>query len=200
MQSVGEILMDYTLNGRVQTSLGNRHPIMVPHGCYPCHGDDRWVVIAIATDAEWEQFCQALGNPVWACDERFADALSRYRHQEDLDAFIGDWTRQHHPWEIFELLQGAGIAAGPVMRETDLFTDPHLHARGFFQMLTHPEAGTHVYPGVMWKMSKTPAPIRRPPVRMGEHNDYVYRQLLKLGDAEIEALRADGHIGMDFLG
>jgi crotonobetainyl-CoA:carnitine CoA-transferase CaiB-like acyl-CoA transferase len=200
MQSVGEILMDYTLNGRVQTSLGNRHPIMVPHGCYPCRGDDRWVHIAIATDAEWEQFCQALGNPAWACEERFADGLSRYRHQEDLDAFIGDWTRQHHPWEIFELLQGAGIAAGPVMRETDLFTDPHLHARGFFQMLTHPEAGTHVYPGVMWQMSKTPAPIRRPPVRMGEHNDYVYRQLLKLGDAEIEALRAEGHIGMDFLG
>jgi crotonobetainyl-CoA:carnitine CoA-transferase CaiB-like acyl-CoA transferase len=86
------------------------------------------------------------------------------------------------------------------MRESDLFTDPHLHARGFFQVITQAEAGTHVYPGVMWKMSKTPAPIRRPPVRMGEHNDYVYRQLLQLSDAELERLRAGGHIGMDFLG
>ncbi|MGH8056804.1 MAG: hypothetical protein ACREOH_06140, partial [Candidatus Entotheonellia bacterium] len=52
----------------------------------------------------------------------------------------------------------------------------HLHARGFFQLVTHPEAGTHPYPGIMWKMSKTPATIRRPAVRMGEDNGYVYRE------------------------
>jgi crotonobetainyl-CoA:carnitine CoA-transferase CaiB-like acyl-CoA transferase len=99
-----------------------------------------------------------------------------------------------------ERLQGAKIAAGPVMREPDLFTDPQLYARGFFQVVTHPEAGTHVYPGMMWRLSKTPATIRRPPVRLGEDNDYVYRELLKLSDAEIDTLRAEGHIGMDFLG
>src|ERR671924_396069 len=91
---------------------------------------------------------------------------------------IAAWTRQHQPWEIMERLQRAGIAAGPVMREPDLFTDPHLHARGFFRVVTHPEAGTHVYPGIMWQMSKTPATIRRPPVRLGEDNEYVYRELL----------------------
>jgi crotonobetainyl-CoA:carnitine CoA-transferase CaiB-like acyl-CoA transferase len=97
-------------------------------------------------------------------------------------------------------LQQAGIAAGPVMREPDLLSDPHLHARGFFQVVTQAEAGTYPYPGVMWTMSKTPTTFRRPPVRMGEHNDYVYRELLKFSAEEIEALRAEGHIGMDFLG
>jgi crotonobetainyl-CoA:carnitine CoA-transferase CaiB-like acyl-CoA transferase len=97
-------------------------------------------------------------------------------------------------------LQQAGIAAGPVMREPDLFTDPHLHARGFFQVVTQAEAGTYPYPGLMWTMLKTPSTIRRPPVRMGEHNDYVYREILKLSDAEIDVLRAEGHIGMDFHG
>jgi crotonobetainyl-CoA:carnitine CoA-transferase CaiB-like acyl-CoA transferase len=124
----------------------------------------------------------------------------RYRHQEALDACLTAWTRQHHAWEITERLQQAGIAAGPVMREPDLFTDPHLRARGFFQVVTHAEAGTHVYPGLMWNMSKTPAGIRRPAVRLGEHNDYVYRELLQLSDDEIEALRREGFIGMDFLG
>jgi crotonobetainyl-CoA:carnitine CoA-transferase CaiB-like acyl-CoA transferase len=200
LQQIGEILMDYSMNGRSQTSLGNRHPAMAPHGCYPCKGEDRWIAIAIATDAEWERFRAAIGDPAWACDARFADSASRYRHQDALDAAIAAWTRQHHPWEIMERLQAAGIAAGPVMREPDLFTDPHLRARGFFEMVTHPEAGTHPYPGIMWKMSKTPAAIRRAAVRLGEDNDYVYRQLLKLSDEEIAALRADGHIGMDFLG
>jgi len=200
MQQIGEILMDYTLNGRSQTSLGNRHPLMAPHGCFPCKGNDRWVVIAIATDAEWERFCQAIGDPRWAREERFADSASRYRHQDELDQLIAVWTRQHPPSEVMQRLQRAGIAAGPVMTEPDLLTDSHLRARGFFQVVTHPEAGTHVYPGIMWKMSKTPGSIRLPPVRMGEHNTYVYRELLGLSDAEIEELRAEGHIGMDFLG
>ncbi|HXH13978.1 MAG TPA: CoA transferase [Alphaproteobacteria bacterium] len=200
MQQIGEILMDYPMNGRSQRSLGNRHPVMAPHGCYPCRGHDRWVIIAVADDAEWERFCQAVGNPPWVRDARFADSANRYRHQDALDAHIAAWTQQHHPWEIMERLQGAGIASGPVMRETDLFTDPHLKARGFFQIVTHPEAGTHPYPGIMWQMSKTAATIRRPAVRLGEDNDYVYRELLKLSEAEIAALRAEGHIGMDFLG
>jgi crotonobetainyl-CoA:carnitine CoA-transferase CaiB-like acyl-CoA transferase len=200
MQSIGETLMDYAVNGRNQASLGNRHPFMAPHGCYPCRGRDRWVIIAIANDAEWERFCQALDNPAWACDARFADAASRYQYQDALDTHMAAWTQQHQPWEIMERLQQAGIAAGPVMREPDLFADPHLHARGFFQVLTQAEAGTYPYPGVMWRMSKTSTTFRRPPVRMGEHNDYVYRELLKLSDEEIEALRTEGHVGMDFLG
>jgi crotonobetainyl-CoA:carnitine CoA-transferase CaiB-like acyl-CoA transferase len=200
MQQIGEILMDVPLNGRSQSSLGNRHPAMAPHGCYPCRGSDRWVVIAIATDKEWERFCQVMGHPSWAQEARFADTASRYRHQEALDECIAAWTRQHQTWEIAERLQQAGIAAGPVMRESDLFTDPHLHARGFFHIVTHAEAGTHVYPGLMWKMSKTPATFRRPAVRLGEHNDYVYREVLKLSDAQIQTLRDEGYIGMDFLG
>jgi len=200
MQQIGEILMDGTLNGRSQASLGNRHPVMAPHGCYPCRGSDRWVVIAIATDTEWERFCQTIGDPSWAQEERFADIASRYRHQEALDEYIAAWTRQHRAWEITASLQQAGIAAGPVMRESDLFTDPHLRARGFFHVVTHAEAGTHVYPGLMWHMSKTPASIRRPAVRLGEHNDYVYRGLLKLSDAEVKLLQDEGYIGMDFLG
>jgi crotonobetainyl-CoA:carnitine CoA-transferase CaiB-like acyl-CoA transferase len=200
LQSIGESLMDYTMNGRSQTSLGNRHPFMAPHGCYPCQGRDRWVVIAIANDAEWSSFCQALGNPAWAAEARFADAASRYRFQAALDGHIAAWTQQHHAWEIMHRLQQAGIAAGPVMREPDLFSDVHLHARGFFQVVTQAEAGTYPYPGAMWQMSKTPMTFRRPPVRMGEDNDYVYRELLKLDDGEIATLIAEGHIGMDFLG
>jgi crotonobetainyl-CoA:carnitine CoA-transferase CaiB-like acyl-CoA transferase len=158
------------------------------------------VIIAIATDAEWDSFARVLGYPAWACDTRVNDAAGRYRHQEALNTHIAAWTRQHHAWEIMERLQATGIAAGPVMRESDLLTDPHLHARGFFQVVTQAEAGTHPYPGAMWTMSRAPTNIRRPPVRLGEHNDYVYRELLQLNAEEIEALRAEGHIGMDFLG
>ncbi len=56
--------MDYTMNRRVQGTLGNRHPSAI-QGCYPCRGDDQWVNITIYNDEEWEGFCRAIGNPVW---------------------------------------------------------------------------------------------------------------------------------------
>ena len=71
-----------------------------------------------------------------------------------------------------------GVAAGMVMFEDDAYDDPQLAARGFFATLTHPECGTHRYPGILWQMSKTPGTIRRPACCLGEHNDYVYRELL----------------------
>ncbi len=50
---VGEVVADCSVNGRVATRQGNRHPIAAPHGIYPCRKDDTWVSIAVFGD---EQF------------------------------------------------------------------------------------------------------------------------------------------------
>jgi benzylsuccinate CoA-transferase BbsF subunit len=65
-------------------------------------------------------------------------------------------------------------------------------------MQTQAEAGTFEYPGPLWQFSETPVEFYQPPVMLGEHNDYVYRKLLGYSDEEIEALRAAGHITMDY--
>ena len=74
---MGEAIMDYTMNNRVQKAIGNREPSMAPHGCYRCQGDDKWATIAVSSDEEWEAFCQALGNPAWTKEERFGTIISR---------------------------------------------------------------------------------------------------------------------------
>jgi crotonobetainyl-CoA:carnitine CoA-transferase CaiB-like acyl-CoA transferase len=99
-----------------------------------------------------------------------------------------------------EHMQAYGVAAGMVLGEPDAYADPHLMVRDFFAIMTHPECGTHHYPGIVWKMSKTPGSLRSPPCCLGEHNDYVYRQLLGLDEAEITRLRAAGHIGDTYIG
>ena len=63
--TIGEAVMKYTLNRRVQGRRGNRHPFMAPHGCYRCQGEDMWAAIAISSDEEWESFSQAIGSPAW---------------------------------------------------------------------------------------------------------------------------------------
>ena len=196
---IGEFFMDAAMNGRDTPPLGNHHPAMAPHNCYPCQGDDRWLVVAVTTDAAWQQLCRALGEPAWARQDKFTTLAGRLQHQEELDQHMAAWTSTQEARAAMEHLQAYGIAAGMVFFEPDAYADPHLQARGFFQTVTHPECGTHHYPGLVWQMSKTPGSIRSPACCLGEHNDYVYRDLLGLDDTEITRLRTAGHIGDTYI-
>ena len=94
--------------------------------------------------------------------------------------------------DVVALLQGSGIAAGVSMTVADLMRDTHLRARGAFVEVDHPETGPQVMYGPVWKLSDTPATIRRPAPRLGEHNDYVFGRLLGLAADEIAALAGRG--------
>jgi len=198
MPHLGEAIMDYTMNRRVQNSMGNRLPGAAPCGCYRCQGEDRWINITVFTDEEWQGLCRAMGSPEWTGDERLASRSGREARQDELDPLIEEWTRQHNHYELMFLLQSEGVPAGPVIFEDDAYDDPHLNERGFFQEVTHAECGTHLYPTFGYRMSKTPNSIRRPPVRLGEHNEYVYKEILKVSDEEYRQLEEEGHIGMDY--
>ena len=195
---IGQAFLDYTMNRRVQTSMGNRHPHAI-QGCYPCKGDDRWVCITIFNDDEWDSFCRVLGNLEWTREEKFADSFSRLKHHDEIDQHISRWTSQLDHYQVMQWLQEAGVAAGPVMDQRDAYSDPHLEARGVFQEVYQADTGTHRYPGAPFKMSRADTSIRRGPVRLGEDNEYVYKSLLKYTDEEYAELERMGHIGMDYI-
>ena len=195
---LGEAFADYTMNGRVPTTLGNRHPTMAPHGAYPCDGEDEWLAVSVSTDAEWRGLCAAISRADLAEDPRFATVLARWKHQDEMDAEIAAWTRTVGHVEAMRRLQAAGVAAGAVMDEPNLYADKHINDRDFFETLRHADAGEHRYPGLMWKSAAYPNRFRSPPCRLGEHNDYVYGELLALDAAETTRLEAAGHIGTEF--
>lgn len=190
-----DAIMDYTMNGRVRERMGNRDYSLAPHGCYRCRGEDNWVAIAIPSDKVWQRFGQALDEPAWAKDERFADALSRYEYQDEIDRLIETWTLNHDHYEVLRILQSANVPAGPVLDARELLADPHLKARGIFEMVPHAEAGTHPYIGAFAKFSRTPISIRRPAPCLGEHNQYVFGQLLGMSQDEIAKLEKQGITG-----
>ena len=194
---LGTAFMDYSMNGRNASAIGNRHPHAI-QGCYPCLGEDRWVVITIVDDSDWQAFVKAVGYPNWAMAEEFKDHISRYRNHDALDQHITEWTSERDHKEVMHLLQSAGVAAGAVLDQRDAYDDPHLKNRGVFEEAYQEDTGTHLYPGAPFKMSETPIRIRRGPVRMGEDNEYVYKTLLKVSDEEYAELERAGHIGMDF--
>ena len=194
---LGQFFMDYSMNGRRNTTLGNRHSTSV-QGCYRCKGEDRWVNITLATDGEWRAFCGVAGLEELAHVDRFADAEARYAHHDEIDGLIARWTADRDHYDVMEILQKAGIAAGPVLDQRDAHNDPHLQARGTFEEASQEDVGTHLYTGSPYKMSETPIKIRRGPVQLGQDNEYVYKTLLEMSDEEYVRLERDGHIGMDF--
>ena len=195
---LSEAMMDYQMNDRMQSPIGNMDTSMAPHGCYPCRGEDNWVVIAVGSDAEWEGLRKAMGGPEWAGNKAFSTILGRYNNQDLLNDHISQWTREQEHIELMHLLQKHGVPAAAVHDQKELFEDPHMRHRGFFEEVTQPATGTHKYCGMMWKMEDTPNHIRLPSPMLGEHNEWVYRDLLGTPDQKYRQLEDAGHIGMDY--
>ena len=189
-----EPILEYLMSGRIPTRRGNRDRIMAPHNFYRCRGHDRWVSIAVATDEEWRALCRAMGDPPWSSDERFADAFGRWRNQEELDGLIEGWTQGHTHHELMEMLQRAGVAAMPAFDGEELFHDPHVRERGFLAEVEHPEVGRQTMPGLSMVLSHTPGHIRSHAPLLGQHNDYVFGELLGIAQQDIAALVAQGVI------
>jgi crotonobetainyl-CoA:carnitine CoA-transferase CaiB-like acyl-CoA transferase len=190
---IGDVLLDYEMNGRVQSRQGNRHPFMAPHNCYRCQGVDKWVSIAVATDDEWRALCRAMGHPEWDTEARFANALSRWQNQDELDRLIASWTAERTHYEVMERLQGVGVAAAPSFNGNELYHDPHAQERGMFVTLHHPVIGERVVVAPPWKMD-TAARIERPAPLLGQHNDYIFIELLGMSPEEVAWLKEEGAV------
>ena len=195
-------LMDYTVNGRVQTPSGNRVPHAAPHGAFRCldikvptafgeRDEDRWCVIACFGDGDWSRLRAALGDPPWARDERFTPHVGRKQHEDELERRLTEWTSQRSPEEAMATLQAAGVPAGVVQNARDCLNDPHLQERGYYQYLEHPEAGRTASDGSGFRLSKTPARFTSAAPCLGEHNYQVATEILGVSPEEFAELIAE---------
>jgi crotonobetainyl-CoA:carnitine CoA-transferase CaiB-like acyl-CoA transferase len=191
-------LLDYQMNGRVAGPRGNRHSYASPQGVYACDGEDEWVAIAVESDDDWARLCSLMERPKLARDTRFADVVSRWHNRGDVDEVVGAWTRERMAEEVMRTLQDAGIAAGMCHTAETFFADAHLRARGFFERIVHPEAGSHEYLGIAWRMSRTPGQVRMPAPCLGEHSERVLRDVAGLTAEEWEGLEAEGVSGVGY--
>ncbi len=189
IQFMAPLILDYELNGRVPQRTGNRVPHAAPHNAYRCLGEDRWCTIAVFTDGEWEAFKKVLGNPAWAQQEKFATLLGRKKNEEELDRLVGEWTSSRTAEEVQDTLQAAGVPAGVVETGEDLLDkDRQFKYRGTFTEVEYPGIGSFRTPGMHFVASKFCHDLKGAPL-MGQHNDYVFKELLHIPEAEYEELK-----------
>ena len=102
---------------------------------------------------------------------------------------VSDWTTFQSPMEVTQVLQGAGIAAGPIMDAVALLGDPHFRERGIIIEMDHTEVGTREVAGLPIKFSDIKRPAYYSAPLLGEHNDAVVGGLLGHDEAELESLK-----------
>ena len=186
---VGEGWMQWALTDRQPDRMGNHDPLMSPHSLYRCEGDDRWVAIACADDAEWIVLSEVVGV---AGDERFTTAELRKANEVALDEVIGQWTGDLDQWEVTRQLQGVGVPAFPSLDARSLDGDPHLEARGVIERLAHPAVGEKSHIGVPWLAHDGPNGVPAPAPVLGADTHDVLSGLLGLTDDDIRRLREAG--------
>lgn len=189
------LMLDYAVNGRIAGRIGNRDPYMCPHNAYPCQGDDRWVVIAVRTDEEWQALGRVIGEPDWTKEAKFSTFTARKENEDELDRLIGEWTKDYPPEHIMATMQAAGVPAGVMLTSGQgIVNDPQAKHRHAFQWLNHQEIGPLLHHSPSYHLSKTPAHIWKAAPCLGEDNEYVYKEILGYSDDDIADLLIEGVI------
>jgi crotonobetainyl-CoA:carnitine CoA-transferase CaiB-like acyl-CoA transferase len=192
---VGTSLLDTEVNRREQQPFGytSQEGPAAPHGVYRCRprgeDDDRWIAISVHSQAEWNRFVEAIGNPAWASDPKFHTLYLRIRNREELDAYLSRWTVEQNAEEAMNTLQRARVAAGLVANGIDICErDPQLKERGFWPPVKSIGDKTTQVTGIPFKISSGSGSIRSSGPEVGENGGYVLREILGLGSAECEEL------------
>jgi formyl-CoA transferase len=184
------VATNYLLTGNEPRRYGNAHPNIVPYQVFDAR--DKPFIVAVGNDEQFRRLCQVLGRDDLPGDERFATNPARTQHRQALVGILGAEFAHRDAAAWVEALLGVGVPAGPINAVSEVFADPQVLFRGMLAEVPHPTAGVVRMAGIPLKLSETPADVRRHPPLLGEHTEQVLREVLGMGQDEVEQLRADG--------
>ena len=200
LSTLGSSLMNWAANKKLTERSGNYHPAgkASPHNCYKCKGEERYCVISVASDKEWENFCNVLNNAGWTKEPKFSTHLNRLKNQQEMDKLIESWTINYSPEEITEKMQQDGVSAGIVQNVEDLIKhDPHLRERFLVDLKLPPNPNRKpsniTVPGAIVKLMESPTKDHHPaPGRMGEANGLLLENLIGMTQQEYDQAQSEG--------
>jgi benzylsuccinate CoA-transferase BbsF subunit len=186
LQLLSPALLNYNVNGLEENTKGNSCDYAAPHGVFKCKGNDRWCAISIFNDSKWQAFCHAIGQQDWLKAPEFTTFARRKTNEARLNNLIEQWTKQHEVKEVMTILQKAGVSAGVVQNAQDLYNDVQLRERECFWVAEHKELGKFTHLGQPSLLSKTKAELSHPAPCLGEHTEYICREILGMSQEKYD--------------
>ncbi len=181
----------YLATGEIAGPLGSAHRTAAPYQVYAA--SDGHFTIGAVSQSLWVKFCQVVGLEQYVADPRFADNATRKANEVELARIINTETRKRPLAEWLGRFEQAGLPAGPINSYGQALNDPQVQANRLVVEADHTTAGQHRLVGPPFRLSGTPAGVRRGAPTLGQHNEEVLGRL-GYGPAEIAALRREGVI------
>jgi len=183
--------MNYLISGKAPRRAGNKHPNIQPQDVFATR--DGYIALVVGNDSQYVKFCEAVGRPEWAGDERFRTNAGRVTNQAVLLPMIGELlaTRDTRAWS--ELFNSAGVPCGPINTVPEVFEDEQVKHRSMLLRIAHPAAGSVPQVASPMKFTEAPLSFDRPPPLIGQHTQEILREI-GLDAGQIEALAAQGII------
>jgi succinate--hydroxymethylglutarate CoA-transferase len=186
------VAANYLIGGEPPKRLGNDHPNLAPYAAFPAN--DKWFVIGVANETQWERFCDVIEKPDLKTDPHFSTNSKRVEHREELSELLENIFSTHKAEDWLESFTQAGLPCGPINDVREVFEHPQVVPRQLIIETDHPSAGRLKLSGFPYKLSNTAPTLRLPPPRLGEHNKEVLVDLLGFTPDDVENLRQENVI------
>lgn len=190
VSSMTNINMIYLSTGRIPERIGNRYESTYPYDSF--RTKDESVIIGAGNDKLYALLCDLMGKPELKADPRFLTVNDRVANHAAMKEIIEAWTAGYTVDEVADMLNGAGIPGCPINSIDRVAADPQIAvARNMFPELDHPVAGKTRLTNNALKFTSQSADPLIPAPTLGQDNERVFRELLGLDAADVEALRAE---------
>jgi crotonobetainyl-CoA:carnitine CoA-transferase CaiB-like acyl-CoA transferase len=187
-----EIAPAYQKFGYVRERMGADTVNVCPHSHYQTK-DGKWIAIACTSDAMFVRLAEVMQQPELASAERYGPQALRLAARDEVNRIVAAWVATLDLETVLALCSRGGVPASLIYSIADIFEDPQYRARGNIKMVES-RAGAIAVPDVVPRLSKTPGEVRWLGEELGAQNNEVFRDLLKLSDAEMNELRSAGVI------
>lgn len=169
--------MGETLQAGISPSrLGNENPLRVPANTYRTR-DGLYITMMVHNEEQWRPFCEAMEKLAWLEHPRMKTMALRVRNRAEVNEVVAQRFAERDSAYWHKRLEEFGIPYAPVNDYAQALADPQVEHRGIVREIEHPRSGAIKVVGPPWKMSRTPVPMRTPPL-LGEHNDEILREWL----------------------
>ncbi len=183
-------------DGKLPGRAGNAHVNIVPYQVFEVAPDAsglaQHIILAVGNDSQFAKFCEVIGHPEWARDERFTRNQNRVRHRTTLVPLIEAVMKTRSKAEWLSTLEAAKVPGGPINNLAEVFADPQVRERGMVHSWQHPLADAVDLVASPIKLSVTPVRNDLPPPLLGEHTAGVLTDWLGAGADRLSELQQRG--------